>query len=484
MTAAATRAWPPLLAVLLVVGLATALLLLRGPSPEDARATVEEATPESAADGRPIEPPPPAAVPRAERRALPTDEAASADRLDADARPGYPVEFHGRVVRAEDGRPIADAAVEIHGWDRTTRTDADGRFSLTLAWTRALLVRAPGRAPRIVEGDDAHAPPAPPLEVRLGLGGTVRLAFDDRRAAIGERSLVARVDRSVAWTDPGGLVTPPERWGEAAFHAPLDARGWASLPDLPTGVPLILTVDEEGRPLHAVERGLVLAPGEVVRFERRLGGPTVVAGTVVSARDGRPLPEQVVLLFDASRRGEGDVGDRRYATVADRLHYGSRDSGTPAVLRSTADANGRFRWTDVAPGRYEIGAGAGNPLPTVSLDIAPGTPIAEVTVPVPDLEIRGTVLSPEGTPNPHSIVSAIPTNEPQVIHSRTDAHGRFRIAPVWPGRFRIRAWAPHRGGGPAEVEVEAGATDVVLRLPAGASVSGTVRDAKTGAGIR
>lgn len=241
--------------------------------------------------------------------------------------------YTGRVTDAETGMPIANARVGM-GWtlDPETKTDTDGRYAFN-GWLgpntyHSINVAAEGyaRAARQVGAAGRHD-----FELRKGDSVTGRLVGPDRRPVAG------------AHVSAAGLLREGIHSVSSTRHGVSDGSGVFVLDGLSRAMPHTL---------------IVLAPGcgrTLLDFDPHPGGPGTVdlgeialppgraiEGKVVEA-SGEPVPRVPVDLRGANAdRGRMRKGRRRL--------FGSYGSWE----RRFTDDLGRFRFPDLAPGRYEV----------------------------------------------------------------------------------------------------------------------------------
>jgi protocatechuate 3,4-dioxygenase beta subunit len=224
--------------------------------------------------------------------------------------------------------------------------------------------------------------------------------------------------------------------------------------------------------------------------------PATVAGRITEQETGRPLSRALVNLTSA---------DRSLAKTA------------------FTDADGRFEFSGVPPGRYSVVASAGDHRSTHlsraygqsdSDDPLAGPPVSVLTLAAAErrtdidialrraLGIEGRVVDPAGRPMAGVEVrlAGIARGVPGVSSQSTDDRGEYRLYGIRPGRYRVCAQPPNtpflpetssrlvRTCHPAAVE-EFAAADVVLGADDAVgidvqmqrrdvvSVSGTVYDA-------
>jgi hypothetical protein len=211
----------------------------------------------------------------------------------------------GRVVAAEDGRPLAGVEVEVRGWPASDarvaawarplrwqdppaqRTDAAGHFAFAFEPLPPLgydlVARAPNRAPGWFRWHELPVDRAqPPLTVRLALLAPLRLRAQTRdgRPAAG---VSVQLDCSRPPAGPGARA--------AKIEAVSDATGWLDFGAVPAGTIAVLD-------------GTAGGPWSVIAAQRvRLG------------LQGRSEPD-VVLVRALEHKIEGRVVDDTGAVIA------------------------------------------------------------------------------------------------------------------------------------------------------------------------
>lgn len=248
---------------------------------------------------------------------------------------GHPL--RGRVLDAVTKAPIADAEVG-EGWTfrRSVRTDADGRFAfegfaLEGVYDVAVRARGYGGGRKTVRKPNEPFPES--IEVELHPG----------------RAIVGRVvDAEAKPVADAYVAAVGYDWGGS--HDWLGARSGADgsfrIDSLTAAMHHALVVRKDGfatwqRQLSTRELSTPeLQLGDVV-----LAPPATIRGVVVDEA-GAPIARRVVSL-----KGLG----------ADYLAWESKDTGSGArtyldTRRTRADDLGRFAFTDVAAGKYQLAA--------------------------------------------------------------------------------------------------------------------------------
>jgi protocatechuate 3,4-dioxygenase beta subunit len=360
------------------------------------------------------------------------------------------VRVSGRVVDP-DAKPIAGAEVGLMAerqrgafsgtsFAGRTSSDDEGRFLFTDVDPGTLRVsaRAVGRQPAELTGVQAVAgKDVADLELVLAPGAAV-----EGRVVDGEGRPVAG-----AWVRPvedRGVRT----FGRISASATTDGDGRYVLDGLPTGPRSIAAEDDQGR------RGvgeIDVRAGEN-RLDIRLSGGAEVAGRVVDA-EGAPVAGAEVMLLAGGR------GWTRRQT--------------------TTGGDGGFRFEAVEDGEYRVRASKQGHA------TAESEPVRVAGAPVGGLEVRlqaggaivGRVLGLEADALARVEIAAARTQAMDYKPTRVDYEGRYRIAPVAPGEWRVWAEVPNTGRrAEGRVTLAPGASEATLDLDftTGLTLSGRV----------
>ncbi|MFN0243575.1 MAG: hypothetical protein ACKVWV_11840 [Planctomycetota bacterium] len=398
---------------------------------------------------------------------------------------GADLEFCGRVIAETDRTPIADAWVTLQVADeprRSAQTDVDGRFRVECSSWKEPLVRvlARGFAPRIVYVGEGHRTPERALEIVLPRAATLEVfvtgAVDPRRTVsvtVSARGgdLVAAAGSNVGVTWRGDDF----EWGELAL--PDDP---ARFENLPSRIPLSLTVEHRDRIVRCEPSSIVLAPGELRRIEIPFEQDKAMArvfGRVVD-ENGDPIVERTVWLVATGAQ--------------ERECYLDADLHKPSDASST-DESGMFELLGVRGGTWWVGL-APPRAPEESVP-EPGHSRARwIEVPSHGEDVRvdlvahrglfvaGRIVGPRGEIVTHGIVRAIPEDARGLLAGDVASDGSFSIGPLAPGQFQLLARADRFGSSRGEL-CSAGDTNVVVELDGAARTDGTVRDGDSGAPV-
>lgn len=97
------------------------------------------------------------------------------------------------------------------------------------------------------------------------------------------------------------------------------------------------------------------------------------------------------------------------------------------------------------------------------------------------IDIQGNVVTPEGEPVPESVVEAsLDEDGPSLVEVGTDEQGRFRLGPLLPGRFFVRASLPDKFLPSDLANAMTGTRDLRLELAHGGHLVVSVVDADSG----
>jgi RNA polymerase sigma factor (sigma-70 family) len=386
--------------------------------------------------------------------------------------------LHGRIVDPT-GKPVAGATVKVYRQPSVLRPDEaaepsapqqvltgpDGLFGLSglRPGYHNLIASAPGFAVGGRMSVDMAAPGPPPwIEIVLRAGGVV---------------LAGRVLDAGGGPIPGATVRvdstgqPP---GEARGNAPwinghtitTDGEGSYQVRLAPSDYNIYVRASGYAPAWFSV--GLRADQTRDVRLEP--GGS--VSGRVVTVGDGQPVAGAEVFSIPVDGVAEQPAARRRGRT------------------KTTADPHGRFDLGPLLPGPYTLiarqtGLIGETPGP---VQIQPGGASASVEIAVgTGLTVEGTVHA-DGRPVAEAFVrlraqdllrSTIRDGIPQ---ARTDGAGRFRLAGVLPGDYRLEVpgadrWGTRGGGGwgpfEAPLVVRRSLTSAV-ELPRATRVTGVV----------
>ena len=438
----------------LLAGLGLALLLLVLAGEQRARSAVAPAPARLAPpEGVPHVPPPPLDLPAPSERtplgAAPPEEPRAAGAPREEGESAEPVLFHGRLVDATTGRPIAggravlrrggnDVPLQAELVDAVS-SDGEGLFSLPLpgdgtslelAWA---LAAGYGTAAFFADGE--HRDPELAERIELSPGAALAITVLDAACAG-----VADVPVALTWPRITAhrqdlLVVVPSR----SLSMRTAADGRASFEDLPAELPLTWSVaPDEGRPRS--DR-VALAPGEGRSVTVELGGGARLRGTV---RDQ-----------DATAVGEVEIWVRR-------PDGNERFLPRHELLASTrADAQGRFELTDLPLEPLVLGPAPeqGDLLPTAVPVLVDAREMELDLVVERGRFLEGRVL--DAGSSRRWEVWATPVEGGEAIGASTGEEG-FRVGPLAHGEYLVQASSSMSYATDA-VRAPAGARDVELR---------------------
>lgn len=370
-------------------------------------------------------------------------------------------------------RPLPMPAEDL----RVARSDANGLFRVELAsWRSAtLLVEAEGFSPLTVSPGRGHERAPDAARMALSRAGMIVFRALDR-VGVPLRDATIHVECA---SDVGVLMAGPrdERLRAGPFpplkwRRELDVDGSCTLRDVPVRRSLTLSLYQGVRELRHEPDRLALDPGETREITWRIGGGCRVSGDVVDQL-GQPMTGLDVCLI----WGHGDEAP-------------TMDAPEKIVDRVISDARGRFVLEDVPVGPWSIGPPACTsgcdyyPLAT-RLEVTEGMETAHVSVRVArGLFVNGRVEDPDGRPLSNVRVELLGL---PLTRAYSTAMGKFRLGPLPPVE---RGWitaecseCPFARSQPVEVTVPGGPSEVVLRMRPAGTISGHVRDARTGSDV-
>lgn len=384
---------------------------------------------------------------------------------------GPATEVAGRVVDAVTGDPLADAGVAgLYSWlpppVEVARTDADGRFALTLtASFRLLAFAADGYAPDVVPlgSLEAHTGERALVVPLSRHGRLVATVVDGDGVPLPDVvvQLVARDAQEEAasgpWSMPGVLA-----WTASSYESPFvsrgdpsavtDANGSADVFPLRASRAYGMALVRE-RLVVPQQEVLVLAPGEVA--ERRL-------------RWAPPEPQELALRVT---RADGEPVS--YVEV----QLESDPPRAPSRQVAVTLGSGRTWFEGVDPGRWTVDVAATEVTPATRfrLEVAPAERAErELVLAPPEARIRGRVVA-QGAPSAAEVrgESLSDGGRPALASARAGSDGSFEIALPRAGRYALQA-STDWGTSPVAA-VDSGADDVVLELAGEATLVLDVR---------
>jgi len=386
--------------------------------------------------------------------------------------------FVGRVVSAATGAPLVAARVLLRQGGHTLATVGareDGLFQfVTDSWRRPYLrVSCAGYTPAVVAVPDGHETIAEALEIALRPGAALRVfVHDSSLLPLEEVTVVALAEADDFAGDElelGGLEH--FSWG-----AETDEEGRVLLDNLPSRVPLELTVLGDPFGSQQEPERLVLVPGETKDVVIQILAPGKLRGRLVD-RGRRPVSGKEVWLLPSA-------SGKRYFSCGDQ----------EASRWTSTGPDGRFVFEGVYKGTYLVGPcppcppnpRAREKLPRTynTQQVAPlGFPVraesAEVTEVelVVDRELYFTVRVVDESGNPVDPGMGVVAHSPpgQVGVRRIPDTNVLVAGPLQKGTYDVTAYAGRRRS--KQKLVKSGAdVEIVVRpvRPARGRISGRV----------
>jgi protocatechuate 3,4-dioxygenase beta subunit len=157
------------------------------------------------------------------------------------------------------------------------------------------------------------------------------------------------------------------------------------------------------------------------------------------------------------------------------------EGGTADILNPTTDGKGAFQISRVPPGRYRVVVRDGSKSSSQEVKLgAEGAVVDDVVlVLAATAPIQGRVQDASGTSVRGAIVEAFnagKANGDARANAVTEGDGSFSLPGLPEGEYRVRARLPIGGPLVASERVAAGASDLVIQLPAPGALAGTVAD--------
>ncbi|HEU4394529.1 MAG TPA: carboxypeptidase-like regulatory domain-containing protein, partial [Planctomycetota bacterium] len=306
-------------------------------------------------------------------------------------------------------------------------TGPDGRFRLEGLEPGGLrlMVSAKGHAPQTVRG--LKAPAEQEVRVELAMEAAIEGTVTDMRGApkAGATIMIQRIPVFM-------------RFGTT------DADGRYRVGGLGAGNYLFY-VFEAGAALNLRSESVLLKEGETTRKDHKIGDGTKVHGRVT--RGGAPVAGVMVMLIPTARSG-GPMG----------MLTGGGGGGFS--MGATKD-DGSYEITGVSSGRYSVGVQTsmgGNSGGGETIVVPSGAAEVKHDVVLPEAAIRGIVVDETGKPVVGAAVTAMdPALDPGRLtdlgsamqgmggQTFTDDGGRFHLADMKAGNFRVRVQAEGRG---------------------------------------
>ncbi len=328
----------------------------------------------------------------------------------------------GSVTRGDTGEPAPGAAVGLHETVFQTRTDDAGRFRLdgVPSGTARIHAALPGLSASLTHELPAHQESVVAIEL-IG-----EAAVHGRILGAVDRQPVAGAAVSVVGTR---LQTTTDSQGR--FHlrnipvstAPLQVAAPAFIP---------LTVDEPWVAGEQTLADLMLVPA------------VQLAGQVVRAIDGQPVPEAGVVLAQPRQQ-------------------------------TRTDQDGRFTFSDVPQVQTQVGVVAKG-FRTQVVSVASDAPPLQIRL-VGDATLSGQVVRSD-TEQPAAGAEVVLVGTPFAVQA--DEQGRFRLEGVCSGAVQIEASLPGLAANLAKQLPADRETTVEMVLVGGANIRGRVVHAEDG----
>jgi hypothetical protein len=385
------------------------------------------------------------------------------------------VSVRGRVVDAENNRPLRRTIVSLARGDRSERpvlTDEEGRFEIQLPdSSSALVVAKAGYASTIVEPDRRTVRPRE-LDIRLPRGAAMSGRVLERGTpAIGSRVIARRIDDASS--------------GAPTYEAEIDDLGEYRIGGLPAGqytvsagnIPQAVRITPGGVQDREAVQGIASRSWQMQIY------PGLTPGLTYSTRlvDVRPGEETVDVDFTTeplllSGPAPGSTASAAFlksteqdpGAIAGRVvtHLGQSVGGAMIVISGSnqtrmvvADPDGRFDAGRFKDGDYRIETGRyGYFLPDPTGQVDSGTArMVHVggDTRVHDVEIvltrggavTGTIVDSAGEPFQGVLVRALRLRQedgrmvarPSSAPRLTDDRGRYRVFGLPPGAYLIAA---------------------------------------------
>ncbi len=397
--------------------------------------------------------------------------------------PGADFAFHGRVLSAATGQPIAGAEVYTlsdewraepvvplapaqerradENMQLVTHSDEDGRFSLEgRSWKlRALLederalVVAEHFGPAVFGVTRANARPetAAVLSLQAAAELSGRVTSEHGLGRVELRTTLASLSS-------GQHLPSAER---ALWSAAWELDGSYLLPGLAPGVAFNVRLRLDSGEVHSPSELITLEPGERRVMDWNLSSEARVRGVVIDEHGEVVVGVPVAAIA---------VDDARAKTLGPGVIH---MFGAPPefAARCETDAEGRFELDGLSPGLWAVGVAIIDYPPNLEVsatgtlvEVPEGASVVEARISVfRDLSIRGVVLGPDEQPLIGAGVYSSTIDGHGFADDRVDAQGRFELGPLAPGLHEVRAWYLDGLVFFAPQEVEAGASDLVMR---------------------
>lgn len=391
------------------------------------------------------------------------------------------------VVRDAAGAAVADATIWLTShqlpWSAmapVASSDREGRFTVrSVPVQQSLGAMAAGHAPSPLVDLETCDIQQKPVRIELTLASGGGALFGQVRDPQGQPVANASiaVGSSARLQDNGIGNTTKERWAPARTRS--DAAGNYRFDGLATGKHPV----EVWAAGHPFWRGDVeIQTSAPTRLDIRLQQGVTVQG-VVTGEDGAPLAGAIVRAYPiALAESYLMMGQHDYESV-----FGS--------VGAVADAEGRYRLLQVAPGELHLYANARQerrldavvPWAHEAMTAAAGAVVTWNPQVVPGPTIRGVARHRDGVPLSRHFVSAKLPGQERAHVVYTDPQGRFRFVCLQRQAYDIsvQLWSQPEGSGPLEARAvwpDSGELELVTtydgpKQQKGGNVRGVVVDA-------
>ncbi len=377
----------------------------------------------------------------------------------------------GIVTDATTGQPIAGAVVS-EGWtfEKTTKTSDSGEYVLrgfTVDWSQDVHARAKGFG-RLEKSLPEDAGDNVRIDFELSPGRRARGRVLEPGGTPISGAYVAAVGSEFQDT------TQMADWIASRSREDGSFDLWELRPDVRHA--LLVSKEGFGRVVYdfptSETASAVIELGDVF-----LKGPSGIAGLVV----------------DDTGQGVSDVEVSAKGWNEDRFRLSQKTEHPVAEYyvdhkSGRTDDLGRFRFTDLSAGSYEVSARIPGLPSKIRTDVTlrNGEVRRDVRLVVPSGEsIDGTVTDPDGKPQSEVFVELMPELPERGATSSlsTGPDGKFHFGGLRAGSYRItaRRWWP---GNPEDLRVStakrgsiaAGTSSLIIALPRAATISGSVVD--------
>ena len=385
----------------------------------------------------------------------------------------------GRIYRSSShgGPSTSEPLAKSFESSPAIETDARGRFELEATMSRRPFAdaSAPGYTRAIFAVAPGHADPARPLQVRLSRTAEIEVAVHDRsHAPITDAEIVFSTE-AYQLEQSETMLDFFSDGSDRTWRARTGPDGRATITDLPSRVPLTLSVCASGLSPRVEADRIALQPGERREIALVLGGGAMIMGTL------------------ADQHSTAVAGCALWREAANRDSPTLFRKNTRPSAQTKTDSLGRFQFDDVPAGKWWIGPAPAPPNGEAD-DLAPFAQCIKVGGEDVTLElslrahrglyISGVVVDPRAEPVASCFVFAFLVGTHVFEHGQTGADGKFSLGPLPEGAWKLSAELRRGSHAQSEsVEVTAGRSDLVLTVREGGSIAGEVIDPANGARV-